>query len=605
MRAPTGPSFALLTGADCTVKASLRFFSTPRYRTPDPVWLALPGIVLLLLLVIAPSLRVLSLSVQDAATGSLSFDAFHRALATPVYLRVLGNTFAIAGMTTVLCLLLGYPLAYWLALQPSRRRNTLVMLVLLPFWTSALVKSFIWIVVLGQNGPIAQLFHLLGRPKAPDLLFTRATVVLVMAHTMLPLSVVTMLPTMLGLDRNPTRAAATMGADPAEVFWRVTFHASLPGVAATGLLVFIGSLGFFITPTLLGSRKDTVLAQIIIDQIMGQQAWAFASALSALLVGAALVSCVVYDLVFGLSSLGGERRRRASHMLLHRGGMVFLKLLGRATSLLWHLAGERRWLGRLLGGYSIAMIVVLLVPIAVCIPMAFSSSDFLSIPPPGYSIRWLRVFFSSATWLHALANSLLIGAVTACLAIVVAGLAALGVARSRRSASNMVFLLFLVPVMIPHVVIAVGLFYLFAPLGLIATRLGIVLGHTVVAIPFAFTILLGQLKQYDWRLSQASETMGAHSLYTLRRVAFPLLKGGVFSALIFAFLTSFEELTISLFIGGGICVTLPRKMWDDINLQFSPALAAASVVVLAVVTALFLLAETLRPNRERSSSEGR
>ncbi|WP_322101907.1 ABC transporter permease subunit [Paraburkholderia sp. J41] len=568
-------------------------------RPFDPVWLALPGVVLLLLLVLVPCLRVLTLSVQDSATGALSIDAFHRALATPIYLRVLGNTFSIAFYTTVLCLVFGYPLAYWLARQPARRRPALVMLVLFPFWTGALVKSFIWIVVLGQSGPIAQLFHLLGRTKAPDLLFSRATVVLVMAHTMLPLAVITMLPTMLSLDRNPSRAAATMGADAGEAFWRITFHTTLPGVAATGLLVFIGSLGFFITPALVGSRRDTVLAQIIIDQIMSQQAWAFAGALSAMLIGAALVSCIAYDLVFGLSSLGGDARRRASHTLVHRCGMSLLRLLGRATSLLWRLTGECAWLGRLLDGYAIALIVLLLVPIIVCVPMAFSSADFLSVPTPGFSLRWLKVFFASETWIHAMLNSFVIGIATAVLTLVVSGLAALGVARSRRAASRAVFLLFLSPVMIPHVVIAIGLFYLFAPAGLIATRTGIALGHTVVATPLVFTILLGQLKQYDWRLNQASETMGARSLYTLRRIMLPMLKGGLFAALIFAFLSSFEELTISLFIGGGICVTLPRKMWDDINLQFSPALAAASVIVLAVVAVLFLIGEKLRP-RERT-----
>lgn len=578
------------------MKTSLPSSMYPRRTQLDPVWLALPGIVVLVLLVVIPCVRVLALSIQDTNTGALSIDAFHRALGTPVYLRVLGNTFAIASYTTLLCLTLGYPLAYWLALQSAGRRRTLTVLVLFPFWTSALVKSFIWIVVLGQNGPIAHIFHFLGRAKAPDLLFTRATVVLAMVHTMLPLSIVTMLPTMLRLDRNPTQAAATMGGSPADTFWRVTFHASLPGVVATGLLVFIGSLGFFIIPALLGGRRDTVLTQIIIDQVMGQQAWAFAGALSTMLVAAALVSCVAYDFIFGFSSLGGEGSRGASHALIHRCGMCILKYLGRSTMLLGRVIGERTWLNHVLGGYSIALIALLLIPIAACLPMAFSRSDFLSLPPPGYSLRWFKVFFESTTWVHAMMNSFLIGACTACLTIVIASLAALGVAQSRSWASKAVFLLFLAPVMIPHVVIAIGLFYLFAPLGLVATPLGIVLGHTVVATPFAFTILLGQLKQYDWRLNQASETMGARSFYTLRRIALPLLKGGVVSALIFAFLSSFEELTIALLLGGGICVTLPRKMWDDINLQFSPALAAASVIVLFVVTVLFLVAEKMRPN---------
>jgi putative spermidine/putrescine transport system permease protein len=121
-----------------------------------------------------------------------------------------------------------------------------------------------------------------------------------------------------------------------------------------------------------------------------------------------------------------------------------------------------------------------------------------------------------------------------------------------------------------------------------------VLGHTITGIPLAFVILLAQLRQYDWRLNQAAGTLGAGRAVTLRRIMAPLVKGGVIAAFIFAFLNSFEELTVALFVGGGLKVTLPRQMWDDINLQVTPTLAAASMVVLAVVTILFMLGERWR-----------
>jgi putative spermidine/putrescine transport system permease protein len=130
---------------------------------------------------------------------------------------------------------------------------------------------------------------------------------------------------------------------------------------------------------------------------------------------------------------------------------------------------------------------------------------------------------------------------------------------------------------------------------------GIVLGHTVTGLPLAFVILLAQLQHYDWRLNQAAETMGAGPALTLRRVMAPLTASGLIAAFIFAFLHSFEELTVALFIGGGLHVTLPRQMWDDINLQVSPTLAAASVVVLFVVTLLFLIAERFRSSVKQSN----
>jgi putative spermidine/putrescine transport system permease protein len=239
------------------------------------------------------------LSVEDVGTGTFSLAAFERAFGVPVYVRVLSNTFLIALQVTSLCLVLAYPLAYWLAAQPARRRPALTLLVLLPFWTSALVKSFSWIVLLGNAGPIAQLFEALGA-SPPDLLFGRSTVVFAMAHTMLPLAVVTMLPTLTGLDSTLKLAASTMGATDAEAFWRITFQLSMPGVAAAGLLVFIESLGFFITPALLGGPRDTMMGQLIIQQITSQQAWSFAGALAVMLIASVFLACLVYDKLFGL-----------------------------------------------------------------------------------------------------------------------------------------------------------------------------------------------------------------------------------------------------------------------------------------------------------------
>jgi putative spermidine/putrescine transport system permease protein len=555
-----------------------------RWR-PGPLWLTAPGLVFLLVFLLAPCVWLLSLSVQDANTGAFSLAAFRRAFGVTVYIRVLTSTFLIAAEVTGLCLVLGYPLAYWLAQLPAQRQRRLTLLVLFPFWTSTLVKSFVWIVLLGHTGPVASLFQAAGADP-PELLFNRATVVLAMAHTLLPLAVVTMLPTINQIDRRLALAAATMGATRGEAFWRVTFQLSMPGVAAAGLLVFIGSLGFYITPALLGGPRDTMLGQVIIQQILAQQNWVFAGALAVMLVGSALLACLVYDRLFGLSGMGGGTARGASDRWARRAGLWVLMRLAR-------LPGWRAdWL---LPVYAWVLILLLLLPILACIPMAFTNSSFLSFPPPGYSTRWFAEYFGSPVWMAATARSFGIGLASACLTLLIAAPAAFGLSRSTGRLSSAAFLVFLAPLIIPGVVMAVGLFYLFAQIGLVATDLGIVLGHTITGIPLACVILLAQLRQYDWRLNQAAETLGARHRLILRRIMGPLVKGGLVAAFIFAFLNSFEELTVALFIGGGLKVTLPRQMWDDINLQVTPTLAAASLVVLVIVTGLFMLGERWRP----------
>jgi putative spermidine/putrescine transport system permease protein len=274
--------------------------------------------------------------------------------------------------------------------------------------------------------------------------------------------------------------------------------------------------------------------------------------------------------------------------------MRLLALAGNACDAASRLSGGAR-LGWLLPAYAWLLVAVLLLPILAFVPMAFTSSNFLSFPPPGYGLRWLRAYLESEVWVTATLRSFGIGFASACLTLLIAAPAALGVARSTSRIAAGVFMLFLAPIVIPSIVMAVGLFYLFAAIGLVATDLGIAIGHTVTGIPLAFVILLAVLRSHDWRLNQAAATLGANRPRVFLRITMPLIKGGLFAAFIFAFLNSFEELTVAIFIGGGLKTTLPRQMWDDILLQVNPTLAAASLVVLTVVTLLFLTAEYLRP----------
>ena len=566
---------------------------------PGALWLTLPGLLYLLVFLLLPCIWLLSLSVEDADTGAFTLAAYARAFGVGVYTRVLTTTFVIALETTLLCLLLGYPVAYWLTRQPKRRQRLLALFVLFPFWTSALVKNFVWLVLLGRMGAVVTFLKFLGMAQPPELLFNRGAVVFGMTHTMLPLAIITMLPVMNQIDPRLPLAAATMGASRVQAFWRVFFQLSVPGVAAAGLLVFIGSLGFFITPALLGGPRETMLGQIVIQQILGQQNWQFAGALATMLVASALITCMAYDRLFGLSSMsGGSAGQGSSDRLFRRLALALLAFVATlfdavADGAAWLMRGRR--FGWLLPLYAVTLIAVLLLPIIAFVPMAFTSSNFLSFPPPGYSLRWFAEYCGSAVWVTATIRSFGIGLASGCLTLLISAPAAYGVARSPSRLSGAVFILFLAPIVVPSIVTAVALFYLFAQMGLVATNLGITIGHTVSGIPLAFVILLATLRGYDWRLNQAAATLGADRGRTLTRITVPLLKGGLFAAFIFGFLHSFEELTVALFIGGGLKTTLPRQMWDDISLQVSPTLAAASVVILLIVTSLFLIAEYLRP----------
>jgi len=153
------------------------------------------------------------------------------------------------------------------------------------------------------------------------------------------------------------------------------------------------------------------------------------------------------------------------------------------------------------------------------------------------------------------------------------------------------------PLIVPRIVTAVALFYLYSGLGLVGTLTGLVIGHAVLAIPYVTLTVMAVLATYDDRLDQAAATLGAGRTQTLRRVTLPVIKAGLFSAFLFAFVTSFDDLTIALFVTGGAVSTLPRQLWTDLLLQINPTLAAVSTLVLVFMVALLAVNEAIRRRR--------
>ena len=572
----------------------------------DPLWLALPGLGFLTLFLILPTAQMLSLGFFDKVTGALSLSAFARIWIGGPYLAVLSTTFSVAIWTTLLCVGLGYPLAYWLSRKPPRQQRIAALFVLLPFWTSALIKNFSWLVLLGRNGIMAKTIAAIGMKGGDHLLFSRTTVVFAMVHTLLPLAVVTMLPVMNQIDRRLVMAASTLGANNARAFWQVFLPLSMRGVAAAGLLVLVASLGFFVTPALVGGAKDTMIGQLIILQINELQNWQLGSALAAILLISTISTCFVYDRIFGLSSVANDGDRPARpDSVVRRAGLAVVRLGGLICGQV-EAAWKRNIRGLpgdvLLSVYAGTMIAILLVPIIAFVPMAFTGSTFLSFPPPSLSYRWFAEFAASPLWLGAMIRSFSIGFATAAITSLVAAMAALGVARTRSRLGSVAFLLYLSPMMVPSIVIAIALFYLFARISLVASNIGIIIGHTVIAMPVVFMVMLATFKGHDWKLDAAASTLGAGRLRTFWHVTLPLVASGLAVGFVTGFLQSFEELTVAIFVGGGIKTTLPKQMWDGILLQVSPVIAAASVVVLIVVIAMFAIIEFAQARRLRSSA---
>ncbi|MGH6887011.1 MAG: ABC transporter permease, partial [Geminicoccales bacterium] len=221
-----------------------------------------------------------------------------------IYLRVLGRTFWISTLVTALCLLFGFPVAYLIAHSPPRRSNLLMILVLLPFWTSLLVRSAAWIVLLQDQGIVNDLLRFFGFTDEPiRMIFNRTGVVVAMVHVLLPFMILPMVATMKTIPPSYMRAALSLGAPPAVAFLKVYLPQTLPGVSAGTLLVFIMALGYYVTPALVGGANDQMLAYFIAFYTTSSVNWGLAAALGVLLLTVTGVLYAVYSRLVGMGKV--------------------------------------------------------------------------------------------------------------------------------------------------------------------------------------------------------------------------------------------------------------------------------------------------------------
>jgi spermidine/putrescine transport system permease protein len=212
----------------------------------------------------------------------------------PLYLEIVGRTLVIALLNTFLCLLLGYPLAYFIAFKGGSRKNLLILLVMIPFWTSLLLRAYAWVVILGGNGIANRALQFIGITDGPvNLIFTPQAVALGMVYSYLPFMILPLYAALEKFDVRLKEAAQDLGASRWHTFWRVTFPLSMPGVIAGSILVFIPSAGEFVIPNLLGGARTVLVGNLIQQQFLLARDWAFGSAL-AMMLAALLVGAIMF-----------------------------------------------------------------------------------------------------------------------------------------------------------------------------------------------------------------------------------------------------------------------------------------------------------------------
>jgi len=249
--------------------------------------------------------------------------------------------------------------------------------------------------------------------------------------------------------------------------------------------------------------------------------------------------------------------------------------------------GGRLWL------YVLAWLVMLflLAPTVIVIPMSFSESQYLEFPPRVWSLRWYEHYLESPEWIQATFTSLKAGLLTMLVATPIGVMAAYGLFVSKLRAASLIFLILVTPIMVPVILVAIGVFYVYVQVSLVNTLPGLVLAHSILAIPLVVIVVSSALKSYDMNQEMAARSLGASRLRAFMVITLPQIRFSVITAALLSFLTSFDEVIVAMFVSGGENSTLTRNMFNALRDQIDPTIAAISTIMIVVSTSLLVLAQ--------------
>ncbi|RUY02871.1 ABC transporter permease subunit [Mesorhizobium sp. M2A.F.Ca.ET.040.01.1.1] len=562
-----------------------------------PILLTVPALATLLVVFGIPSVQLFLTSLNAPSFSVANYRAFFEQQAN---LRVLFQTIEMSVVATTICVIIGYPTAYLIVSAQSRHRVVLLVLVFIPWLTSGLVRTYAWVEILGDRGLINNVLLHLGFVSSPlQLIFNRLAVYVGMVHIMLPVMILPLISVMMGIDKSLMTAARSMGAKPFTAFWYVFFPLSLPGVRSGALLVFIFCLGFYITPQALGGVQETMLSTLMASELQNSLNLGPVAASSFILLAITAAAIAMFGLDMsgkqGLAPQPAVKSRRVglplSGLSRHYINEPIVRFRAKSwPDNLYRARAESGWWKIVAAIYILAVMGYILFPSLVIVLMSFSPKEYMEFPPSSLSLRWYRSFFADPSWTEALGTSIQLGIWATVLSTVVGTLAAFGLSRTQARLRSPLTMVILTPIIVPSIVVGVAIFFGLYRLGLIGTRTGIILAHSIIAIGSVVAIVSATLANFDRRLEQAAYSMRANPMQTFMRVSLPLIRPGIIGGAVFAFISSFDEVVITQLVSMYSVRTLPLKMWENVRNEIDPTIAAVgSMLTLLPVIWLVIL----------------
>jgi putative spermidine/putrescine transport system permease protein len=242
-------------------------------------------------------------------------------------------------------------------------------------------------------------------------------------------------------------------------------------------------------------------------------------------------------------------------------------------------------------------LIYLILPLLIIVPMSFSGTRFLTFPPPSYSLRWYEEYFGGANWMQSTQVSLALATLTVLIATPIGTAAAYAIVNSRSRVMRAARLVLLLPLLVPTIIIAIGIFFVYVKIGLVASMTGLVLANVMLGLPYVVTSVVAGLQTFDPSQEMVARSLGMNRFRSFMAVTLPQIKASVFAGGIFAFISALDETIVALFVSGGQYQTLTKRMFTSLRDEIDPTIAAISTLMTAASFLLVLMAMTAQKNR--------
>ncbi|MFC6718940.1 ABC transporter permease subunit [Natrialbaceae archaeon GCM10025810] len=546
--------------------------------------------------------------------AGFTIENYTRFLTSNLYLGQLWLTIEVSIVTAFVSLLLGYPLAYYLAqVNRPRLRSVLLLAIVSSLWVTYVIRAYAWQVILASGGILSSVGVATGFLSEHQSFYPSYSAMIVgMVYVFLPFMILTLYSSIRNIDGELLEASKNLGAGPVMTFRRVTLPLSKNGIISGTALVFILALGAYVIPRLLGSSSERTLPVLIERQIMSESNYPFGAAMSIgliIVVLAFLLALVRFTNATAASLGGGEgisTDKRSDESASNSAGSNddaagFLRGIASAAASLGLVRAVNRvasvgkplvtsvdpnvresilWVALRL--YVAAVMVFIIAPLGVITAVSFTPEKFLTFPPGGISFQWYVEFFTDSSWLLALGTSLEIAASAALLSTTIGGTLAFALDRFDYRWGTLIGTLGVIPILLPPVIIGVAFLVFFLQIGIAGSRIGIIVAHGIFYAPFPFILISQGLSEIDRTYEEAAMNLGASPLRTIRTITYPLLRANVISGALFAFILSLNEYIIAWLLSLFLVETIPIHIYNQLRYSYPPTIAAASVVFIAL-----------------------